>query len=127
MKNQQIVLGICIILLIPSSLASALVAKGVSSSDLYCHGTLTIAYEDADGNLDSLTLEGNRLGYPDLKRGHPVMRKHTISYVEVSGDCCWGLYPQILFRGEDEIAFPGEGILYTNFQPLSIKKMECPF
>ena len=124
MNHRHITIGICVILFVPSCLASALVAKGVGA-DLHCQGSLTIAYEDSDGNIDTLQLVSH--GSKDLKRRHPVMKKNTISYVEVSGDCCWGLYPSILFRGEGQIAFPGEGILYADFQPFSIRRMECPY
>ena len=90
-----------------------------------CMGSLNIAHEDELRNLNYLTLEGFRTSYPNLRRGFPVIRRNVISHLEVLGSCCWELYPERMFKGEKQFVFPGGSKIFPDFQPVSIKKMEC--
>jgi hypothetical protein len=88
---------------------------------------LVISYEDEDANIDILTLEGQGNDYPNIRRGFPVMRSNSVSHIETFGNCCWKIYPERRFEGDGQIIFPGSGTIYVDFQPISIKKLECAF
>ena len=115
---------LCIIVVLPISSAFVTYA---TDNDLSCIGSMDISYEDEEGNIDILTLQGQRTSYPNLRRGFPVMRLNSISHINVGGNCCWKIYPERLFDGEPQFIFPGSGTVYVDFQPISIKKLECPF
>ena len=112
--------------LIVLPISSALVTYSINS-DHTCIGSLVISYEDEEANIDILTLEGPRNAYSNLRRGFPVMRSHSISHIETFGNCCWKIYPERQFEGEAQIIFPGSGTIYVDFQPVSIKKLECAY
>ena len=86
---------------------------------------MTIAHEDEQRNIQYLSLNGHRTHFSNIKRGFHILRRNTISYVKVFGNCCWELYPHRKFRGEKQIASPGGDIMYPDFQPISIKKLDC--
>jgi hypothetical protein len=95
-------------------------------SEEHCIGALNIAHEDDLRNINYLSLEGHRTKYPNIKRGFPIIRRNTISHVEIYGNCCWEFYPDRKFRGEKQTIFPGSNLIYPDFQPNSIMKLECP-
>ena len=111
-------------LLCPSALG--MVTYGIDSQSI-CSGSLVLGYEDDHYNVNILTLRGRRNGYRNIKRGFPQIRRNTISSVEVDGNCCWELYPRRSFQGEHRVVFPEEGLTYTDFQPGSIRNIECPY
>ena len=117
-------LNIILHLLCPSALG--MVAFGIAS-DSSCHGSLVLGYEDDQFNLNFLRLDGSRDTYRNIKRGFPHIKGHTISTIEVHGNCCWELYPRRGFQGEYQVAYPEEGVIYIDFQPGSIRKKECPY
>ena len=92
-----------------------------------CAGSLLLAYEDQQKNLDVLSLEGHRSSYPNIRRGFPEIRQNTVAYIEVFGDCCWAIYAEREFGGEKQLIYPGGGEVYIDFQPISMKKIECPY
>ena len=94
-------------------------------SESHCTGSLTIAHEDESQNVGYLNLEGRRTHYPNIRRGFPIIRSRTISHVELSGNCCWELYSHHKFRGHKQTVFPGEDLTYPDFQPISLRKLEC--
>ena len=104
--------------------ASAIVLNSVSSRSS-CIGSLKIAHEDELRNVGYIQLEGNRNSYPNIRRGYPVIRRDTISNVEIFGNCCWELYVDSKFKGEKQHVSPGGSTIYLDFQPLSIKRLEC--
>lgn len=114
--------GIVLQLTYPSALG--MVAYG-TGSESRCSGSLVIGHEDNYGNIDFLRLEGIRNGYQNIKRGFPHIRQNTISTIEVYGDCCWEIYSRRRFEGEYSIVYPGEEVISTDFQPGSIRKIEC--
>ena len=103
-----------------------MVAYG-TDSDSSCRGSLVLGYEDDQFNLNFLSLRGSRNAYRSLKRGFPHNRRHTISTIEVHGNCCWEIYSKRGFEGEHQVVYPEEGLIYTDFQPGSIRKVECPY
>ena len=104
--------------------AFALVSNSIDSES-HCMGSLTIAHEDDFRNVNYLNLEGHRTDYPNLKRGFPIVRRNAISHIEIIGNCCWELYEGRKYRGQKQILSPGGNLIYPDFQPVSIKKMEC--
>ena len=104
--------------------ASAMVLNSISSGSS-CIGSLKIAHEDELRNVGYIRLEGNRSSYPNIKRGYPIIRRNTISNVEIFGNCCWELYLDRKFKGEKQHISPGGSEIYPDFQPLSIKRLEC--
>ena len=108
------------------SIATAMVTNTFKAKST-CAGSLLLAYEDHDKNIDVLSIEGDRTSYPNIRRGFPEIRKNTVAYIEVFGDCCWAIYAEREFGGEKQLIYPGEGEVYIDFQPISIKKIECPY
>ena len=109
-----------------------LVAHGVSAfvtssknSESQCIGSLTIAHEDVLRNVKYISLKGHRKTYPNVRKGHPALRRNIISHVEVIGNCCWELYPKRKFRGKKQSIFPTGSLTFPDFQPVSIRKGEC--
>ena len=121
-KMSNIFKFLTIVALVP--LTAALVSNSFHSES-HCIGSLLIGHEDDVGNIHYLSVEGYRTSYPNLMRGYPVLRRNTISTIEIVGNCCWKIYPDRNLRGEEHVIFPGENILYTDFQPLSVRKLEC--
>ena len=99
--------------------------SSLSSSESHCIGALNIAHENDLEQVGYLSLEGYRSHYPNIQRGFPLIRRTTISYVEIIGNCCWELYIDKKFKGEKQVITPGGNIIYPDFQPLSIKRLEC--
>ena len=96
-----------------------------SSSETNCNGQLLIAHEDMIGNIHYITLEGPRSQYPNIRRGYPAIRTNVVSHFDIFGDCCWEIYPNRRFRGDKHVIYPSGDVLYTDFQPISIKKVDC--
>ena len=117
---------VCIVLQLIYPSAFGMVAYGIDSESR-CSGSLVIGHEDNYGNMDFLRLEGIRNGYQNIKRGFPHIRQNTISTIEVYGDCCWKIYSGRRFEGEYRILYPGEEVISTDFQPGSIRKIECGY
>ena len=92
-----------------------------------CDGFLLLAYEDQQKNIDVLSLEGHRSSYPNIRRGFPEIKENTVAYIEVFGDCCWAIFAEREFGGEKQLFYPGGGEVYIDFQPISMKKIECPY
>ena len=106
--------------------ASALVSNSIIPES-HCIGSLTISHEDSFSNIGHIALDGSYRGnYPNLKRGFPVLRRNAISHIEIFGNCCWKIYIDRKFKGENITIFPGRNAIYPEFQPVSIKKLECP-
>ena len=95
------------------------------ASESHCTGSLNIAHEDEFRNINYISLDGRRTKYPNIKRGFPIIRRNTVSHVEIYGNCCWEFYPDRRFRGGKQTIFPGSSIIYPEFQPNSIMKLEC--
>ena len=92
----------------------------------HCNGILSIAYEDYEGEMVTITLESKKSKYPNLRKGFPDIKDKFVSYIEVLGDCCWKIYSNRRFKGETKIVYPTEDILYIDFQPVSvIRSNEC--
>ena len=98
------------------------VAYGVTPTT-HCTGSITIAYEDEENNVATLHLEGKRKRYPNIRIGFPVINKTDITYIEVSGECCWQIYSKRIFRGETQTVYPTEDHFYPDFQPVSLKRV----
>ena len=119
-------------ILIPKFLNLFLIGCGVSAfvtssknSESQCIGSLTIAHEDVLRNVKYISLKGHRKIYPNVRKGHPALRRNIISHVEVIGNCCWELYPKRKFRGKKQSIFPTGDLTFPDFQPVSIRKGEC--
>ena len=121
MLNRNIAL--VIILFIP--FVSAKVTYGVTPIS-NCSGSISIGYEDDKGNVSTVTLDGVRRNYPNIRIGYPVIRDGIVSYMEVLGNCCWKIFSKRKFDGETQIIYPTEDIFYVSFQPVSLKRiLEC--
>ena len=57
-------------------------------SEAHCIGSLVIGHEDELGFVMSVTLEGPRSYYKNLKRRFPVLRQNTVTHIETIGNCC---------------------------------------
>ena len=91
-----------------------------------CNGSISIAYEDYEGNFETITLEGSRRKFPNIRNGFSVIKGSIISHIEIFGNCCWQIYSKRKFKGETRIIYPTEDFYYVDFQPVSIKrKIEC--
>ena len=100
-------------------------ATNTFESEAHCIGSLIIGHEDELGFVMSLTLEGSRSYYKNLKRRFPVLRKNTVSHIETTGNCCWTLYGRRKLEGDRQLISPGPHQIFPDVQPLSIKKSEC--
>ena len=100
-------------------------ATNTFESEAHCIGSLIIGHEDELGFVMSLTLEGSRSYYKNLKRRFPVLRKNTVSHIETIGNCCWTLYGRRKLEGDRQLISPGPHQIFPDVQPLSIKKSEC--
>ena len=95
------------------------------NSESQCIGSLTIAHEDVLRNVKYISLKGHRKTYPNVRKGHPALRRNIISHVEVIGNCCWELYSKRKLRGKKQSIFPTGSLTFPDFQPVSIRKGEC--
>ena len=87
---------------------------------------MTIAHVDERQNINYIYLNGQKTHYPNIRRGFEILRRRDISHVELSGDCCWELYSEHHFGGHKQTILPEEdGRIYLDFQPVSLKKLEC--
>ena len=121
---MDIVRLISIIFFLTSTKTLGLISRS-SSSETNCNGQLLIAYEDMIGNINYVTLEGPRSQYPNIRKGYPVIRANIVSHFDIFGDCCWEIFPTRRFRGDKHVIYPSGDLLYTDFQPMSIKKVDC--
>ena len=121
---MDIVRLISIIFFLTSAKTLGLISRS-SSSETNCNGQLLIAYEDMIGNINYVTLEGPRSQYPNIRKGYPVIRANIVSHFDIFGDCCWEIFPTRRFRGDKHVIYPSGDVLYTDFQPMSIKKVDC--
>ena len=121
---MDIVRLISIIFFLTSAKTLGLISRS-SSSETNCKGQLLIAYEDMIGNINYVTLEGPRSQYPNIRKGYPVIRANIVSHFDIFGDCCWEIFPTRRFRGDKHVIYPSGDVLYTDFQPMSIKKVDC--
>ena len=95
-------------------------------SESLCKGSLNITHVDENQNIDYINLEGRKYRYPNIRRGYHILRETEILHVQLSGDCCWELYSRHHFAGHKRTILPGEeGMITLDFQPISLKKMEC--
>ena len=95
-------------------------------SESRCRGSLTIAHVDENQNIKYINLEGRKTRYPNIRRGFEILRDTEILHVQLSGDCCWELYSRRHFTGHKRKILPGEeGMITLDFQPISLKRMEC--
>ena len=94
-------------------------------SEAHCIGSLVIGHEDELGFVMSLTLEGSRSYYKNLKRRFPVLRQNTVTHIETIGNCCWTLYGRRKLEGDRQLITPGPHKIFPDIQPSSIKKSEC--
>ena len=126
MMNQLTAL---MIVLITVSVISANIIIGVSPM-YQCNGSLIISHEDDKNELGKLVLNGrpntSLHRFPNIKRKYAVIRNRDIFCLTISGDCCWELYSKNRFKGERQIIYPSDDLFYPDFQPLSIKKLDCP-
>ena len=121
MDITKIIIFICIA--IPTQ-TTALIAQS-SSSEIRCNGHLRIAHEDEDRNVNFITLEGPRTAYRNIRRGFPAIRNNIINYIDTFGECCWEIYSNRAFRGDKHVIYPSGDLVYADFQPVSIKKVDC--
>ena len=121
---MDIVRLISIIFFLTSTKTLGLISRS-SSSETNCNGQLLIAYEDMIGNINYVTLEGPRSQYPNIRKGYPVIRANIVSHFDIFGDCCWEIFPTRRFRGDKHVIYPSGDVLYTDFQPISIRKVDC--
>lgn len=91
-----------------------------------CLGFITISHIDDYDYEKSLELGGYRNGYLNLKRGFPILRRNYVVRLETFGDCCWEIYSERKFSGDKQVLWPG-GFTNPDFQPASIRRMECNF
>jgi hypothetical protein len=91
-----------------------------------CGGSLTIThakeYDVAD--YESIRLGGDRLEFPNLKRGFPVLKETVVLHVEANGCNCWEVYDNPHFVGDKEDVVPGDRH-YLNVRTGSVRKVEC--
>ena len=121
---MEISFTIVLICIIFPTQSLGLISRG-SSSEIICNGSIRIAHEDADANINHITLEGTRALYPNIRRGFPSIRSNVISQIDIFGECCWEIYPRRKFAGEKHVIYPTGDVIYTEFQPVSIKKVDC--
>ena len=94
-------------------------------SDAHCIGSLIIGHEDEDWNINYLRIEGYPHRYRNIRRRFPIIRANVVSTIEVIGNCCWELYAGLSFKGERQTIFPTGEEIFVDFQPFSIKRLEC--
>ena len=94
-------------------------------SDAHCIGSLIIGHEDEDWNINYLRIEGYPYRYRNIRRRFPVIRVNVVSTIEIIGNCCWELYSGLNFKGERQTIFPTGEEIFVDFQPFSIKRLEC--
>ena len=99
--------------------------SGSHEAESRCVSSLTIAHRDDEWNVQILRLRGYRDAYRNIKRGFPIMKTNIVFYIEVLGNCCWEIYAKRKFRGDKQTIFPGESQVLPDFQPVSIKRLEC--
>ena len=90
-----------------------------------CIGTLKIVHEDTEGQWDNFDLDGYKSYYPNIKRGFQYLRTNHIVQLEVFGDCCWNIYSKPRKNGERQILLPEGNVVYPDFQPVSVHRLEC--
>ena len=99
--------------------------NAINSKSL-CRGSLNITHVDENQNINYINLEGRKTRYPNIRRGYEILRETEILHVQLSGDCCWELYSRHHFTGHKRTILPGEeGRITLDFQPISLKRMEC--
>ena len=121
---MDIVRLIAIIFLFTPNKTLGLISRS-SSSEINCNGQLLIAHEDMIGNIHYITLDGPKSQYPNIRKGYPAIRSNAVSHFDIFGDCCWEIYPIRRFRGDKHVIYPSGDVLYTDFQPMSIRKVDC--
>ena len=94
-------------------------------SEARCIGSLIIGHEDEDWNINYLRIEGYPHRYRNIRRRFPVIRANVVSTIEIIGNCCWELYSGLSFKGERQTIFPTGEEISVDFQPFSIKRLEC--
>ena len=63
--------------------------------------------------------------YRNIKRGFAILKKNIVIQMVANGDCCWDIYDQRKFRGENQYLPHGEHI--PDIQPKSIKRVNCRY
>ena len=94
-------------------------------SDAHCIGSLIVGHEDEDWNVNYLSIESHPPRYRNIRRRFPVIRVNVVSTIEIIGNCCWELYSGLNFKGERQTIFPTGEEIFVDFQPFSIKRLEC--
>ena len=85
-------------------------------SEAHCIGSLIIGHEDELGFVMSLTLEGSRSYYKNLKRRFPVLRQNTVTHIKTIGNCCWTLYGRRKLEGDRQLITPGPHQTFPDIQ-----------
>ena len=120
MSNLNILFFFCFVL---SNVSPKFTYGKASRSQ--CFGSLLITYEDDQNIFQDITLRDYRIAYPNIKVGFPSVRYSFIASLETFGDCCWKIYSKRKFKGEMQVIYPTEDLFYADFQPISIKKVNC--
>ena len=96
-------------------------------------GSLKIVHTNVnDFNVQTIILpeedDPERAEFPNLKRGHPILKENVISHVEAFGDCiCWELYNNKKFVPKKSMQLISSGgKIKLEISPGSLKKVACP-
>ena len=96
------------------------------SSSKNCEGSLKIfhAHESNLADKRNILLGGDRIEYPNLKKGFPDLEVNVILNVEAYGCQCWEVFQNSRFAGEKETVVPGEPH-HLSIEIGSIRKTQC--
>ena len=113
-------------------------ATDLSTRSFNCDGTnsmgsLKIVHTNVnDFNVQTIILpeedDPKRVEFPNLRRGHPILKENVISHVEAFGDCiCWELYNNKKFVPKKSMQLISSGgKIKLEISPGSLKKVACP-
>ena len=96
------------------------------SSSKNCEGSLKIfhAHESNLADKRNILLGGDRIEYPNLKKGFPDLEANVILSLEAYGCECWEVFQNSRFAGEKENVAPGEPH-HLSIEMGSIRKIQC--
>ena len=95
--------------------------------DRDCGGSLAIThYKDDPAKYEIIRLGGDRLEFPNLKKGFPVLAENVVLHIEANGCNCWEVYDHPKFVGEKEDIEPGDRH-YLNVRTGSVRKVDCEY
>ena len=92
-----------------------------------CGGSLTITHAKDDlAENENIRLGGDRLEFPNLKKGFPILKETVVLHVEAYGCNCWEVYDHPQFVGDKEDVEPGDRH-YLHVKTGSVRKVKCTY